>query len=154
MRRVTLATVAAFGAAAALAGCSGDRPSPAPAAAAVESVAAARAATVPNPVRPEMTTEPPHAAAGPHRTATAPPAGAGSGDAALDRFVAAVQRQLPEVAVDRRDEEIEALGRQACDVLAAGGKTATAARDLAGSGVTTAQAGKLVTLARSTACRT
>jgi hypothetical protein len=102
-----------------------------------------------------MTTESPRAAAGPHRTRTAtpPPAGAGSGDAGLDRFVAAVQRQLPEVAVDRRDEEIEALGRQACDALAASGKTATAARDLAGSGVTAAQAGKLVTLARSTACR-
>lgn len=77
--------------------------------------------------------------------------GAGTG---LDRFVAAVQAKLPDVALDRRDEEIEELGRQACAALAAGKKTASVAGELRSLGVTEADAGKLIALAKSTACRT
>ena len=78
---------------------------------------------------------------------------AGSGNAALDRFVAAVQRRLPDVALDRRDEEIEDLGRQACASLAAGKTTAAAAARLADLGVGGSDARTLITLARGTACR-
>jgi uncharacterized protein DUF732 len=77
---------------------------------------------------------------------------AGSGDAGLDRFVAAVQSKLPDVAMDRRDEEVAALGQAACDGLAAGTEPAAITRDLAGQGVTAGDARALLTLARSTAC--
>jgi uncharacterized protein DUF732 len=80
-------------------------------------------------------------------------AGAGTGDAGLDRFVAAVQEQLPAVALDRRDEEVEALGTQACDALAAGDNVPAVAGELSAQGVTSADAEKLIALARSTACR-
>ena len=71
----------------------------------------------------------------------------------LDRFVAAVQAKLPDVALDRRDEEIEELGRQACTALAAGKKPASVAGELRSLGVAEADAGKLIALAKNTACR-
>jgi len=77
---------------------------------------------------------------------------AGSGDSGLDRFVEAVQRQLPEVALDRRDEEVEELGEQACDSLAAGEKDAAVAGEIGEQGVASADARTLVALARTTAC--
>lgn len=57
-----------------------------------------------------------------------------------DRFVAAVRQQLPELTVDRRDEEIADLGGEACaslraqrpDTLAEYGVTADQARQLIG----------------------
>ncbi|WP_433385344.1 DUF732 domain-containing protein [Actinoplanes sp. CA-142083] len=78
--------------------------------------------------------------------------GAGSGDMGLDRFVAAVQRQLPAVAVDRRDEEVEDLGVQACQGLEAGERDAVVAGVISEQGVDLGDARKLVALARSTAC--
>jgi predicted small lipoprotein YifL len=45
---------------------------------------------------------------------------AGSGDRGLDGFVAAVQKRMPAVAADRRDEELEAVAEQSCALLAAG----------------------------------
>jgi hypothetical protein len=44
----------------------------------------------------------------------------GTGDEGLDHFVATVQRRLPEVAADRRDEELEAVAEQSCALLASG----------------------------------
>ncbi|MFD0524880.1 DUF732 domain-containing protein [Paractinoplanes durhamensis] len=88
----------------------------------------------------------------PQAKRTAEPAGAGSGSPGLDRFVAAVQKQLPEVALDRRDEEVEQLGQQACDALAAGRKATAVAGELSEQGVTSTDAGKLVALAGSTMC--
>jgi hypothetical protein len=79
-------------------------------------------------------------------------AGAGSGDAGLDRFVAQVQRQLPGIAVDRRDEEVEALGVEACQGLAAGEKDTAVADGISDQGVAPADARKLVALARTVAC--
>ena len=80
-----------------------------------------------------------------------PPAGSGS---RLDRFVAAVQAKLPDVALDRRDEEVEELGRQACASLAARKKTATVVGELRKLGVDDADARKLIVVAKETACRT
>jgi len=70
----------------------------------------------------------------------------------LDRFAAAVREQLPEVAMDRRDEEVEAFGEQACRALAAGEKAPAVAGEISSQGVTSADARKLVALAGSTAC--
>jgi Protein of unknown function (DUF732) len=44
----------------------------------------------------------------------------GTGDQGLDHFVATVQRRLPAVAADRRDEELEAVAQQSCALLASG----------------------------------
>jgi hypothetical protein len=78
--------------------------------------------------------------------------GAGSGNSGLDAFVAAVQRELPDVALDRRDEEVEDLGQEACQGLAAGKKDAVVAGEISAEGVAPPDARKLVTLARTTAC--
>jgi hypothetical protein len=66
--------------------------------------------------------------------------------------VEAVQRQLPAVAVDRRDVEVEALGVQACQGLSSGAKDAVVAGVISEQGVALGDARKLVTLARTTAC--
>lgn len=108
------------------------------------------------PARPDVQREP-AATAVPRETATAtpPPADldAGSGSAGLDRFVAAVQRTLPRVALDRRDEEVEELGKQACDALRSGGGTKAAAGTVADEGVTASDSRTLVALARDDLCR-
>jgi uncharacterized protein DUF732 len=118
----------------------------------------ASAVTTLDPV-PENTTTPTQAAPPrPRHTSPAPspapsPAGdAGSGNAGLDRFVAAVRRDLPEVALDRRDEEVEALGEQACAGLRSGKTGAVVAGEIGAEDVAPADARELVTLARSTAC--
>jgi len=114
-----------------------------------------------NPV-PERTTTPAREAAPrPRRTSPAPRTapqdtgtgtGTGSGNAGLDRFVAEVRRQLPGVALDRRDEEVEALGEQSCAGLEAGKSTNAVAGELGEEDVTPVDARKLVTLAGATAC--
>ncbi|MFI6077902.1 DUF732 domain-containing protein [Actinoplanes sp. NPDC051343] len=76
------------------------------------------------------------------------------GGAALDRFVAAVQQRLPEVALDRRDEEVEDLGEQACDALKGGRSATAAAGGVVEQGVTPADARMLVGLAKDNLCRT
>lgn len=99
----------------------------------------------------ERAPEPERERAKPTKTA-ADEGGAGSGNTGLDAFVAAVQRELPDVALDRRDEEVEELGQQACQALAAGKKDGDVAGEISAEGVTAPDARKLVTLARSTAC--
>lgn len=78
----------------------------------------------------------------------APPSPAPSAAApAADRFVAAVRQQMPEVALDRRDEEITDLGDEACASIR------DEHRDtLTGYGVTPAQARQLIGVARAELC--
>jgi hypothetical protein len=68
-------------------------------------------------------------------------------------FLEAVRGQLPEVALDRRNEEITELGEQACVSLAAGQARRAVATEMTGYGVAVADARRLVSLARSTLCR-
>ncbi|HEX5198563.1 MAG TPA: hypothetical protein VFW27_01360 [Actinoplanes sp.] len=149
---LAVAAIAALG----LAGCGEDAGKPA----AAPVVSAGDGA---HPVR-ERKTQPAESATPRSRTTSPAPEvrraepartagrGAGSGDLGLDRFVAAVQRQLPAVAVDRRDEEVEDLGVQACQGLAAGEKDAVVAGAISEQGVAIGDARKLVALARATAC--
>lgn len=131
-----------------LAGCDDARPTPAaerqPAAPAVPTETASESP------RPAVASSP----ASP-KPAAKSPAGvdAGSGSAGLDRFVAAVQRKLPDVALDRRDEEVEELGEQACDALGKGRGATAAAGEVGAQGVSPADARALVGLARDTLCR-
>jgi hypothetical protein len=100
MRRLWPAAVAAT--ALMLGGCDGGTPAPdgATPATGVPTTSAAPAATT---------------TAGPSGTPGQEESGAGA-----DRFVSVVRAQLPEVAADRRDEEIAAVAEQACTSLAAG----------------------------------
>ncbi|MEV6843023.1 DUF732 domain-containing protein, partial [Actinoplanes sp. NPDC051411] len=93
--------------------------------------------------------------AAPATTATKKPArkAPAAGGAGLDRFVAAVQRKLPDVALDRRDEEVEDLGEQACSALKGGRSATAAAGEVAERGVTPADARALVGLAKDDLCR-
>jgi hypothetical protein len=100
------------------------------------------------------------AAAKPHAGRTTEPAApttaakdAGSGNSGLDRFVTVVQKQLPDVALDRRDEEVEELGQEACSGLAAGKTPAAVAGGLSDDGVSAPDARKLVTIAGQSLCR-
>jgi len=103
------------------------------------------ATPIPHDAAPPPESEPP----GLLETSTRAEAGSG-----LDRFVAAVQAKLPGVALDRRDEEVEELGRQACASLAAGKKTATVIGDLRNLGIGEADARELMVVAKKTACPT
>ncbi|NMO56648.1 DUF732 domain-containing protein [Actinoplanes sp. TBRC 11911] len=69
------------------------------------------------------------------------------------RFVAAVQRQMPQFVVDRRDDEVAELGEIACRSLAAGKRESVVARAITGYGVGERDARELVVLARDNACR-
>jgi Protein of unknown function (DUF732) len=147
-----IATVAAVTVLFAVAGCDHAPPTPAaqqePAATAVplEAATESPAATVPSPSA--------SSPAAPKHTRK-PPADvdAGSGSAGLDRFVAAVQQKLPDLALDRRDEEVEDLGEQACDALNGGRGATAAAAAVADEGVAPAEARILVGLAKSDLCR-
>ncbi|MGX6606498.1 hypothetical protein ACWKSP_30890 [Micromonosporaceae bacterium Da 78-11] len=70
----------------------------------------------------------------------------------LDRFVAAVRSEMPDFAMDRRDEEVEEIGQRACTALHAGVKPTTVAGRLRALGVDGPAARSLVTLAKDTAC--
>jgi hypothetical protein len=94
------------------------------------------------------TTAPPSAEPAPPLPPESSPA-AGTGSAGLDRFVAALQEQLPEVVVDRRDEEVAALATRAC---AARSRAAALTREFAAEGLTTGQARRVISLALRTAC--
>jgi hypothetical protein len=147
----TLAAVfAAAALASALAGCSADEPP-----------AAAPAPALPVSVAPPVASSPsPAAPAVPTKTATRAPAAArtlaplATAEPRLDRFVAAVQRQMPEIAVDRREEEVAAIGELACASRAAGKRKAAVVAEIEEAGVSAADARKLLTLAEATACRT
>nr|WP_296073700.1 DUF732 domain-containing protein [uncultured Actinoplanes sp.] len=114
------------------------------------------AGRVVSPVPQATTTQP--AAAAPTRTGTTagrrPQARRTSAAApSIDRFVAAVQRQMPQVALDRRDDEVAELGEEACRSLAAGKRDAAVATAISEYGVAATDARQLVALARATACR-
>lgn len=68
-------------------------------------------------------------------------------------FVEAVREELPETTTDLRNEEITEMGSQACDSLAAGNPRRTVVEALGEFGLTPPDARELVTLARSTLCR-
>ncbi|MEV6487741.1 hypothetical protein AB0M20_03740 [Actinoplanes sp. NPDC051633] len=130
-----------------LAACADDEAAPAdvPASVPVESTPAAT---------PEITATT-TAAAKPARTAATERAGQGGGMAA---FVAAVQAKMPEIAVDRRDEEIEEIAQQACASLAAGTKTDALVAETRALGTADAEATdqatarELIKLAIDTVC--
>jgi hypothetical protein len=136
----------------ALAGCADDEIAPAeipvpatgPAEASPSAIPAIRAAT--------------HAAAVPRATTTKITAAeemtnAGSGSRGLDGFVADVRSQVPEVAVDRRDEEIEEIAQQACPSLQADKKAAAVVAEVEEmAGVDKATADQLIRLAIETVC--
>ena len=100
----------------------------------------------------------------PTATSTAPEpaatvtASTGRSAAVPDAFVAAVRRALPEVAADRRDEELAAVAEQACSELADGedadtvvGHTQTLGT-LDGQATDQATARELIKLAIDTVC--
>jgi hypothetical protein len=151
-RATWLLPVLAAGLLTATTACADDppaRPEP-PVTPASAPVVAAAPERVPPSVRTTTTAPAEPAAPSPRRTRTAPAEDPGR---ALDRFLTAVRQQLPEVVVDRRDEEVAALGIRACDALTAGKTRAAAARTLAEEGLTSDQAGTIVELARGTTCR-
>ena len=78
---------------------------------------------------------------------------AARGPGGMDRFVARVRQELPQVAVDRRDEEVAALGEQVCASLAAGRGMAAVAGEIRDQGVVAGDARALVALAGAEACR-
>lgn len=67
-------------------------------------------------------------------------------------FAAAVRGRLPEVAVDRRPEEITEIGDAACAELVSGQRRGTAVSTVVGYGVSSAEARELVRLARAHLC--
>ncbi|MEU4561998.1 DUF732 domain-containing protein [Actinoplanes sp. NPDC023936] len=78
------------------------------------------------------------------------PAGAVASPAA--DFVAAVRDRLPELAIDRRPEEITELGDRACAGLAAGTRRPAVVKSLSRYGVSGPDATTLVTLAGAHHC--
>jgi uncharacterized protein DUF732 len=70
----------------------------------------------------------------------------------IARFVAAVQRQMPQFVLDRRDEEVAELGTMACRSLRAGKTKAAVANEITEYGVGSRDARGLVTLARGAGC--
>jgi hypothetical protein len=95
------------------------------------------------------------AAAEPARTPGTERAGQGGG---MPAFVSAVQAKMPEIAVDRRDEEIEAIAQQACASLAAGTKADALVAETRALGTADAEATdqatarELIKLAIDTVC--
>ena len=150
---MTTRWLAAAALAMALAGCADDEMAPAeipvPATSAVEAspstIPAIRAATQAAAVARATKT----------KTTVEEDTNAGSGSRGLDEFVADVRSQIPEVTLDRRDEEIEEIAEQACPSLKAG-KSAAAlvaeVEELAGADHGTAD--KLIKLAIDTVCPT
>ncbi|MET0417685.1 MAG: hypothetical protein ABW022_16865 [Actinoplanes sp.] len=137
----------------ALAGCSASPPaaslpaaSPPAALPPAAGPAASASASPPVPAdAPPAEATPPPAARRPATKTLAP-------EPQLDRFVAAVQRQLPQFAMDRREEEVAAIGEVACASRASGKRTAAVVAEIEDAGVTKAEARKLLTLAEDTAC--
>jgi Protein of unknown function (DUF732) len=106
-------TATATALALAVAGCGGPAPATPPR---PQPPAAEAASPAPSPRH--------RAAAGTTRAAVRPASTgdttAGSGSAGLDGFVSAVRGRMPEVAEDRRDEELEQVATAACAALARG----------------------------------
>ncbi|HWS37116.1 MAG TPA: DUF732 domain-containing protein [Actinoplanes sp.] len=68
-------------------------------------------------------------------------------------FLEAVRGRLPEATMDLRNEEIAEMGDRACDSLAAGDPRPAVVAALGDYGLTRPDARELITLARSTLCR-
>ncbi|GAB2603408.1 hypothetical protein Aab01nite_48380 [Paractinoplanes abujensis] len=96
---------------------------------------------------PAVREEEPQAKA-PTRTTTRPP------QRDMTRFVAAVRERLPEVVIDRRDEEIAALGEQTCAELKRGRKNAAMVTAMTDQGLAATDARTVLRLARTAACPT
>jgi len=96
------------------------------------------------------------AAAGPAAAAQAAAAGPAAAAQAIAAgptgFVAVVQRELPGVAVDHRDEEIVTLAQQACAALAAGRSADAVVAGVRTFGTDRASARQLIRLAVGTVC--
>lgn len=103
---------------------------------------------------PAVTTSPaPQASKAARTTASPKPShNTATSVAGLERFVTAVQRKLPQVALDRRDEEVQDLGKQACTALGSGGSATDAAGVVAEQGVAPSDARALVGLAKDDLC--
>ncbi|MBM2622633.1 DUF732 domain-containing protein [Actinoplanes sp. LDG1-06] len=131
----------------ALTGCSD--PEPGPVAAPSTAVTAVRTETTSPPpaAAPTRTTQAP-APPTPEPARTTPPAGD------LNQFVALVRERLPEFVIDRRDDEVAALGEQTCAALQQGRRDAAVVAVMHDEGVTTADARTLLALARRAACPT
>jgi hypothetical protein len=126
-------------------GACGDEPAAEPATVPVPATSVAPPPASPTTVARSRTTGP--KAAAPTRTtpkavAKADPAG----------FVSVVQRELPELAMDHRDEEIAALAQQACASLAAGRSAGAVVAEVRTFGTDQAGARELVKLAIDTVC--
>jgi hypothetical protein len=67
-------------------------------------------------------------------------------------FAAVVQRELPELVLDHRDDEILALAQHACTALAAGRSAGAVEAEVRAFGTDRAGARELVRLAITTVC--
>jgi hypothetical protein len=76
----------------------------------------------------------------------------GSSSRSPERFAAAVAGRLPEVAVDRRPEEITEIGNAACAELTGGRRRGAAVDEVAEYGVSSSDAREVVRLARTFLC--
>jgi len=103
-----------------LAGCGDDaEPAAVPAPTAASATVPTTATTTSAPAATATATATATAGAPARTTAGTRPAPARTGTGP-DGFVDAVRARVPEIAVDRRDEEIQAIAQQACASLAAG----------------------------------
>jgi hypothetical protein len=131
-----------------LGGC-GDEPEAEPATVPVPATTSA----APVPASPSVLASRVAVAVSPARTAPrATPKAAGRDRADPAEFVAVVQRTMPALALDRRDEEIAALAQQACASLAAGRSAGAVVAEVRTFGTDQAGARELVKLAIDTVC--
>jgi hypothetical protein len=131
-----------------LSGCGEDEKAepatvPVPATTTTEPVAAGRTATAQ--AAPATSAAP----AAPRTTAARKASGKSGG---VSGFVAVVQDELPEVAVDHREEELAGLAQQACSALAAGKDAGAVVAGTERFGTGEADAHRLIKLAITTVC--
>ncbi|GAA3919080.1 DUF732 domain-containing protein [Actinoplanes auranticolor] len=132
----------------ALGGC-GDEPEAEPATVPVP------VTTSPVPASPSVVASRVAGAAAPARTTAArttpqTPRAAGWADPAA--FVAVVQRTMPDLALDRREDELATLAQRACAALAAGRSPAAVVAEVRAFGTDRAGARQLIKLAVDTVC--
>jgi hypothetical protein len=130
----------------ALGGC-GDEPEAEPATVPVPVTTSA----APLPASPSVVASRVAVAASPARTTPrATPKAAGRTDPAA--FVAVVQRTMPGLALDRREDELATLAQQACAALTAGRSAAAVVAEVRAFGTDRAGARQLIRLAVDTVC--
>jgi ABC-type glycerol-3-phosphate transport system substrate-binding protein len=111
----------------------------------------AEPATVPVPATSSAAAVPSRTAVAATRTPTAQAARQAE-KKAPGGFVAVVQREVPGLAMDHRDEEIAAIAEQACAALAAGRSAGAVVAGVRTYGTDRATARKLIRLAIETVC--